>query len=285
MDSTIHARFWRVSAAAAGVTDFPDILLEEAAIPKVGDRERNLGEGVTARLERCVQKGDYLEGEFCRIQSANLPPEASLDGLTAMKLEHGLGHVAGFIYHVPTRVFLLQRNSLSVSPNRLSLYLATTKPGRFFTLSPVMAGDAMQRFKDKKARAFRLTFAAPKNLQVLDDDEIPAAKGARLLAEAYEGIRVTIEVSVGKSEKLQLNKDNILEAIKHFSVLSGTKKLQVKADDHGDSDLINFLKEQIHYEQTAVFPDDDPVKNYDARMALLRVAFATNLAALNAQFG
>jgi hypothetical protein len=286
MDSTIHARFWRVSPAAAGVTDFMDILIEDAKEPKIGKRERDLGEGVTARLERCTTQGDFLEGEFCRVQLVNFPPQAGPDGLEAIKLGdgNGIGHVAAFRYHCPTRVLLLQRNSLSLSPNRISLYLAATKPGRFFALSPVMAADAMERFKKKTPRSFSVTFAGPDNLAAFDDENIAVAKGARLIAEAYDGIRVTMEVSVGKSRRLRLDKDELLADLGKLIGLGGVKKLKVKAEDGGEEDIINFIKEQMHSEEKAKLPEGKPDDNYEVRKLLLRKLFSDNLDALKEQF-
>jgi len=286
MDSTVHARFWRVAEPAPGVDDFPTILAEEAKEPKAGKRERDVAEGVRVRLERCVPNGDFLEGEFCRVQSANIPPQAGPDGLEPMQLPagRGIGHVAAFSYHLPTRVLLLQRNALSVNPNRISLYIAMSKPDRFFAFAPVMCGDAMERFATKEPRAFTVTFAAPKNLKAFDDYELPAAKGARLIAEAYDGVRVTVEVSVGKSQRLKLNKAMVMEAIQGLAGIPGVKKLKVRAEEDGEDDIINFIKEQLQYEKKAVLPEGDPEQNYEVRKLLLRAAFGDSLPTLEKQF-
>jgi hypothetical protein len=269
------------------VTDFADILREDfKAVPKAGDRERDLGDEVTLRLERCSDRDDFLEGELCRVQKTNVPPRAGPDGLMPIDLGgHGLGHVAAFLYHGPTRVLLLQRNMLSASPNRLALYLAATKAGRFFAFSPVMSVDAMERFKRKKPRSFSVTFAGPKNLAALDDDGLPAAKGAKLIAEAYEGVRVTIEVSVGKSRKLNLSKDQLLASLDKLMGVPGIKKLKVRAEDDGEDDLINFIKEQLHIDDKVKLVELDPDKNYEARSLFLRKAFSDNIPILRKMYG
>src|SRR5687767_8480773 len=111
MDSRVHARFYRATKPSAGVADVDAILIAEAANGKVGDRERDLGDGVIVRLERCEQRGDFIEGEFCRIQTENIPPGVGPEGLEPIDLGgKGIGHVAAFLYHKPTRVLLLQRN-------------------------------------------------------------------------------------------------------------------------------------------------------------------------------
>lgn len=286
LDSRIHARFYRASKPAAGTTDFHDVLLELAKKPKAGDREVDIGDEVIVRLERGTTHKEFVEGELCRVQKVNFPPQAGPDGLKPLPLGQGMGfgHVVAFSYHVPTRVLLIQRNILSITSNRLALYVASSKPGCVFAFAPVLSEDAMKRFKDKTPRAFEVTFAGPDNLAAFDDENIPAAKGARMIAEAYDGIRVTIGVSVGKSRKKHLDKDEILNSLGKLVQLGGVKKLKVKAADGGDDTVINFIKEQLQAEHTLKLPDDDPDKNYEARKLFLRKVFSDNLAALEKQF-
>ena len=77
----------------------------------------------------------------------------------------------------------------------------------------------------------------------------------------------------------------MLEAIGRYVGFPGVKKLKVTADENGENDVINFLKEQTHFEEKIVNPDIDPDKNYQARSVLLQKAFVDNLDAFKAQFG
>ena len=129
-----------------------------------------------------------------------------------------------------------------------------------------------------------MTFAGPNQLANFDDDELPAAKGARMIAEAYDGVRVTLEVSVGKSRKLHLDKGELLSSIMKLTGLGGVKKLKVRAEEHGEEDLINFLQEQRQAEETLVLPEGDHAKNYEVRRLFLKKAFSDNLKSLEAQF-
>lgn len=275
-----------MSKADVGVTDFPDILLEDAADGKAGDRERDLGDGVKVRLEHCKARGDFLEGEFCRVQTENFPPQTAPDGLEAIPLGEGrgIGHVAAFIYHKPTRVLLIQRNMNSVTVNRLSLYLAVTAPNRIFAFKPVLAEDAMERFIEKSPRGFAVTFAGPDNLEAFDDMDIAAAQGAKLIAEAYGGVRVKIEVTVGKSRKKFLEKEALLEDLGQLIDLDGVKALKVNAAGGGEDDMINFIKEQLQTEKVLTLPEGNPGDNYTVRNLFLRTAFNANMKQLNAQF-
>lgn len=287
MDSRVHARFFRVSKPSDGTMDFHDILLEDMKIPKCGDREREVGEDLKIRLERCVLRDDYIEGEFCRVQTVNIPPGTGPDGLEPIALGpgKGIGHVVAFCYHIPTRVLLIQRNISSVTVGRLALYLVATKAGRIFGFQPVLSKSAMARFMDRKPRGFAVTFAGPENLAALDDAGLAAARGAKLIAEAYHGVRVKIEVSVGRSRKKWLQKESILEDIGALMDADGVKSLKVKAEKNGEDDLINFLKEQLQADDTLKLPEGKPDDNYQMRKLFLRTVFSDNLVALKDQFG
>jgi hypothetical protein len=167
MDAKVVARFFRVSERpAATVPDFPDLLLAQIPVTLTA-RERVLTDGVTLRVEDCKPSGDVIEGEFCRIQTANLPPSAGPQGLTPVELKdgHGLGHMAAFRYHLPTRVLLLQTNSLSASIPRISEYLAALNASAIYFMRPVLTQDAWDRFTKKPIRAMQVAFASPANLE------------------------------------------------------------------------------------------------------------------------
>jgi hypothetical protein len=74
-------------------------------------------------------------------------------------------------------------------------------PGGTYTFKPVLREDALERFKDRKIRSFTVGFASPTNLEALDDEGLASAKGARLLAEAFNGLDLTITVRAGRGKK------------------------------------------------------------------------------------
>jgi hypothetical protein len=282
MDSRVHARFFRISPPEKGAPDFPDILKAIHDGTTAGQRERDIGDDVKVRLERLGEHGKFLEGELCRVQTANFPPHTNADGLKPMVVAAGggLGHLAAFSYHIPTRTLLLQRNLQSVTVTRLALYLAATKADRLFHLRPLLASDAMARFAKKKPRGFLVTFAGPDDLEALVGANIPVAQAAKLLAEAYQGVRVKIEVSVGRSRKKSLFKQNIHDDLSALIYSESVKSLKVRAAGDDEDDLINFLKEQMQGEAVLTLPDDNVANNYTVRKNFLRTLFADNMAAV-----
>jgi hypothetical protein len=84
MDATVRARFFHASAEPREVRDFPELLLLEMK-KTLSERERDVSPqlsesdakpGVTLRVENCEPDGEFIEGQFCRKQIANIPPQA-----------------------------------------------------------------------------------------------------------------------------------------------------------------------------------------------------------------
>jgi hypothetical protein len=281
MDANVSARFFRLSAAPPASNDFPDMLLAQAG-KGLSLREYDVtGTGVTVRVEHCVEDGEFVIGEFCRKQMTNIPPQAGPDGLTPIPLPNGqgLGHLAAFRYHRPTRVILLQYNMQCVTTYRINA-------ASVYGFAPILREDALERFKDKKIRSFSVQFASPKNLEALDDQGIASARGARLLAEAYHGFRMTFTVSVGKRKKKFLDFNRVSEDV---TALLGSdaeiRKLKVGTKEDEDGLSIDFLREHLKCRQTLELPEGNPADNYEIRKAYLMTEFADKLAYLTKHFG
>jgi hypothetical protein len=289
MDANVSARFFRLSAQPPGTLDFPELLLAELAKPRTAREHDVTGTGVTVRVEHCIADGDFVVGEFCRKQMTNIPPQAGPDGLTPIALPNGqgLGHLAAFRFHRPTRVILLQNNPQCVTTYRVALYVMKLNAAAVFGFAPVLREDALERFKDKKVRSFSVQFASPKNLEALDDQGIPSAKGARLLAEAYHGFKLTFTVSVGKRKKKFLDFNRVSADI---TALLGSdaeiRKLKVGTKEVDDDDPgIDFLREHLKSKQTLDLPEGNPADNYEVRKAYLMTEFAGKLPYLMKHFG
>lgn len=288
MDARVAARFFRVSEPPKGVAEFADLLLTDAKTPEVEKRERQIGDGLILRLERCKPRGEFLIGEFCRKQTTNIPPQAGPKGLAPIVLGDGggIGHVAAFRYHRPTRVLLLQTNRLSASARRISLYLAAIEPAALFTISRVIRQDAWERFKDKRVRRITLGFASPANLEALDEGGLAVARGVRMLAEAYKGVEVEVTISVGRQRKKFLSKEMIRTSFnKLLSSDAHLKTAQVRTSSDDGPDDIDMIEEHLMAERELNLPDKDPNANYQVRKAFLKTVFSDNMAYIKKHYG
>lgn len=288
MDAIVRARFFRVSPQPPQIPDFPDLLLLEVE-KAIQRRERDVsGAGVVIRVENCETDGDFVSGQFCRKQTINIPPQAGSDGLTPIVLPdgNGIGHVAAFRYHRPTRVLLLQNNMQGATPHRISLYLALVNAAAIYNLEPVLREDALDRFKHRKVRSFTVGFASPENLEALDDKGIASARGARLLAEAFHGLHLTISVSVGKKQKKFLDFARVSKEIKALlGSNADISQLEVQANEDEEGRSIDFLQEHLKCEETLNLPEGDPKKHYEVRRKFLKEQFAERSKYLTELFG
>jgi hypothetical protein len=288
MDSRVSARFFRVSDKPKEAPDFPDLLLAEAAKDRV-DREVDLGGKTVLRVEECTTNGEFVVGDLCRKQVANLPPEVGPEGLapTILADGRGLGHLAAFVYHRPTRVILLQNNPQCASPNRISNYLATLNAAALYTFDPVPRDDALDRFKARKPRSFQLRIASPENLESLDDTALPSVRGAKMLADAFHGLYVTVTIDVGRSQKKVLDAEAVQTEVSGL-LASGVdiRDLKVGTQDQGDDEppSIDFLSEHLKCSEVIDLPEQDVVNHYAKRKAYLEVQFGRRLQQLTAQY-
>lgn len=292
MDAIVAARFYRVIPEKGLLPNFADTLLGAMAEP-IHKRERDLGTGLLLRVENCTADGDYIDGQFCRKQLDNIPPQAGPMGLAPILLERGqgLGHLCAFRYHRPTQIVLLQTNILSATPNRVSLYFrALSGATGTYYLEPILRQDALDRFKNRNLRSFTVSFASPENLEALDDQGLASARGARLLSEAFQGLEMTITVKAGREKKKKrfLNFESTKREIEGL-LGSGAdiEKLEVQADPDPDDESrsIDFLEEHLRCRAELELSEVNVEKNYEIRRDFLKSEFVTRLPYLLKHFG
>jgi hypothetical protein len=292
MDALVAARFYRLLPEKGLLPDFADTLLTQMDSP-VQLRERDLGTGLMFRVENCTADGEFIDGQFCRKQMDNIPPQAGPLGLAPIRLDRdqGLGHLCAFRFHRPTSIMLLQTNMLSATPNRVTAYvrILLNGAGTYF-FEPVLRQDALDRFKDRKLRGFTVSFASPTNLEALDDQGLASARGAKLLVEAFNGLELSITVKAGREKKKKrfLNFETTKREINAL-LNSGADidKLEVQADPTHDDDSrnIDFLEEHLKCRAELELSDVSPEKNYGIRRDFLKSEFDTRLPYLLKHFG
>lgn len=285
MDSKLTVRFYRVSTPPAGVGDFGDVLLQALDLGTPADRERDIGQSVIVRLEGASARAQTVEGDLCRVQRTNIPPQAGADGLVPIQLNegHGIGHMAAFLYHRPTRVLALQSNMQSVTPNRLSIYLASIDVAQQFQMAPVLTDDALERFQAGQPRKLTVKFSGIDRLDVFDDPNIPVAQGAKRISDAYAGIDVEITVSVGRTRDNALAQGPIMRTVNQLIGAPGIAKLTTKLE--GDDQPLDLLHEQLKESDELDLPEGDPDRHYQVRRAFLRSAFDRQRQTIIRQFG
>lgn len=287
MDNNVSGRFFRVDAEELEGGTF-EAILKDIFSKSITERERNIGaeagDAIICRLERLAEDGDFLDGELIRRQVDNKPPEANAEGLTPLALSEGggLGHSSAFRYHRPTCTLCLQNNPLGLSAGRLRAYLFAWNPQSKFSIERVPTADAIARFAEGDSRSFEIEVASPLNLPAIEGADQGADKtvveAARMLSAAFEGLTVTIQVSMGRSAGA-LPKGPIRSVLDRLipwkkSGQADVRKLRVRSkepeiDGEGETEVINFLEEFLQERERTDLPDDNPEQNYQIRRAFL----------------
>ncbi|MHB9880167.1 hypothetical protein ACSMXM_10940 [Pacificimonas sp. ICDLI1SI03] len=279
MDSRITSRFFRVEKMSAAAPEFEHALSAALALgaqPK--QRQRELTDGALVRLERNKESGAFVAGEVVRVQTENIPPEASDAGLTPLRVG-GLGHAIAYRYHPGLKVLCIQFDNRGVSVGKFVRYLKLVDDSFGYTFEPLVTQDAWNRYKDGSPRKLAIALASPANLERVEGDVGALTDAGRRLGEIADAPIIRIEVSMGTSRGGFLDSGFVGDVIKYFTKGAGKTqdvrqlKATVKAEGVDGSDAIDFLDEKLSCRDTREFPRDDADKHYAVREAFLRACF------------
>lgn len=164
--------------------------------------------------------------------------------------------------------------------------MAKINSAALYPFAPIIREDALERFKNRNLRSFTVGFASPENLEALDDKGIASARGARLLAEAFHGLNLTITVSVGKKRKKFLDFKRVsAEILALLGSDADVSQLEVSANEDEEGSNIDFLKENLRCSDILTLPENDHNKHYQVRKAFLKTEFDERMEYLMKHFG
>lgn len=289
MDREVRAKYFRVTDREEGGLSF-DAQINDLIVrhPRPRDREYTTPSGHLVRVEAVDDDGDWLSGNFCRIQTENIPPEVTDDGLQAVQLANGrgLGHQNAFLFHRPTRVILWQQNRLGVGfPDLLPYLNWETRAATFFLFEPVGVDEAWSHFQNNNIKKAIVKFAGQRPADPPPGDFVPAIVQARDIAEQYAGLEIEVTISVGRSRSHFLRKDLIGGMIRRLGLRSDVEKLQVVTDGHLNEKVLDFIEEHMENIGSLDLPSDAPERNYAIRRDFLRESFESRLPDLVRRYG
>ena len=284
LDKTVTVKFFGVYSDDAATKNFKEQIEHFLAITPVSARERNIGSGILVRLETAEISDDFIEGDFCRIQKENIPPEVGDDGLAPLVLPNGrgLGHLSAFLYHRKTQVLLLQDNRNGASRESIVQYLSEKKPENLLTLNPIMSDDAFERLFDGNPKKFTFGFAQLDNVDVVERDYRTPYDNAVAIAQAFSGPKIEVTVSMGRRDSV-LDRLNIANFVRRLTARGKLKKALV--DQGMGAPPINLLTEQLQNKLIIDLPTDSVKNNYLIRISFVRDTFEQNMEFITNAFG
>lgn len=293
MDRKVTAWFYRFTyPSGRNGPSLEDVLAAAEGLGAPEARERNVGpevgDDVIMRLERLSTNKDFVWGQFTRVQTIGIPPEANAKGLTPLKLSEedaGLGYTVAFRYHKASKVMAIQFNLQAVSANRIGVYLSEIDSKAAFEVARLAREDSWARYGQGAPDKLMITIAAPENLEEVEPELDGFDAGIKALAEMAGAPMLNVELSMGHRNG-QLDKPGVKEMIqklltKRKDGSADIRKLQVRAenDEHRDGfEVIDFLNPLLDEKGEISYKGNDPAVIYTSVEKWLEKAFSNNLA-------
>lgn len=267
-----------------------------AGMPKA-DREKNTADDSAVPFNVRLEDYDathkpYICGQFVRRTLVNHPPEATADGLKALKLTKGsgLGYPAAFAYAPEYGVLAVEHSPRTLSLARIVLYINLMAfPEGKLTARPVPNKQAWSRYAKGKPRRLTITLANPTNLAAVEGEVGGVLSATGKLNEIFDAPVITIEVSMGH-KKGALNGGHVEKILNFFTKGDGRQhdvrslRASVQPDAGGPSDDLDFLNELLVSRDTLEL-NGDPVKDYERRKAFVLQELKKHSQHLKAVYG
>ncbi len=251
MPSKINVDFYRVEILGNTSSTFENI------VKAVGNSANDATRAIEIRYShtRLQEHGEYpnfCNGDMVRIRMDDIPNVASLDGdIDPIDLEddEGLGEQTAFLYQIPTRVLMLQRNGFGVSAFAFRSYFEQ-KSGVKIRLDPVMQTDVIERMKTLQTiKSFQVSIAKTNKMYHLKTQDIGVSDTLNL-GRHFDADSINLEVSVGNQKSLSIG--NVISAVTTWfnhansKRLGDIKSIKVSGDSgNGTPELLDLLQDWI----------------------------------------
>lgn len=280
MSKKVRVDFYRVDTKNPSVL-FEDVIQKISAFPQ--DESRNVViRGFPIRLQdSSSQRPGCWWGDLVRIRMNNIPTKASLSGeVEPLDLEddEGLGEETAFLYHIPTKVLMIQRNRLGVSAAAFSTYCKKIcQLSEDIDFDPILRGDVLTRLRQMSIiRRFDVKTARLEDLSILKGQDLGVNEILNI-GDIFGALNVSLTVSVGKKKKMSLENviTTAISLFRHASANTGNvKKIEISGanDEDEKSETIDLLEYWITAE-IDIDPADLRLVSYAERLQALEQAW------------
>lgn len=227
-------------------------LIEEAnRIDGLENRTQMMG-GYPVRAERIEETHNVWIGEMIKVRMDELPvrvgPSSPITEL-GLRDDEGVGEPNGFLYDPSTRVMVTHGEHYGVSAVKMVEYFAEATQCRSpIEVEPVLREDAWQKFnRMTTAKAFSFRIGRNINRNLLTGASHSLNRSLETLGN-YDGLQVEVTVSVGRSRKHGMDKEQMKTDISalvacHEENAGSVEKLEVRGLNPEDlTDEVDFLQ-------------------------------------------
>ncbi|MDJ0662114.1 MAG: hypothetical protein QNJ42_21900 [Crocosphaera sp.] len=249
---TIKVNFYHIEIYQTGNLSFESLIEEVLQKP----REERIMEIRAAPIWLCDASIDqnFVTGDMIRLGMNEIPVKGNLRGIVEnidLNDDEGLGTQSAFLYHIPTKVLLLQNRQAGISPYNLAKYLMEiTGIDNNIFVDPILLLETWRKLENMQdIRNFEVRVATLDHLGIFAGDD-PAVKDINQMTQYFQAPSLELKLSVGKARNTSLELKKSKKFLKNLLRLNGrntpVKKLRVsgKTDDE-DSLNLDLLSDRM----------------------------------------
>ncbi|MEL4896034.1 DUF6731 family protein [Crocosphaera sp. Alani8] len=275
---TITVHFYRVEISETGTLSFESLI--EQVLDKPREQRMMQIRAAPLWLYDASIDREFVEGDMIRLGMNEIPPKGDLTGNIEniyLNDNEGLVMQSAFLYHIPTKVLLLQNRQGGISPNNLAKYLMEiNKIDNTIFVDPILSPEILRKLENMKdVRNIEVKVAKLDNLEIFAPDDL-AVKDINEMRQYFQAPSLELKLSVGRAKHQSLEPQKSKNFLRNMLRLGGNntpvKKLRISGHtDDNELLKINLLEDRMSAKIKHDFKDR--TLGYDERKEILKQAW------------
>lgn len=288
MEKAVSVRFFRITRSAQQDTPFFERLVHVHNTLE-GQRLRQIAD-VPYWIDKTNRNENLISGRLCRVQSNNLPPQASEDGRLLPLGVRAIGPNTIWQFHGDLSVLAIETTRNGVNLSKFLAYIRSMCDCRGYAYFPVLDGTALEAARAGRIRELAVRVATPRNLHTIAPDQRSMRQGMVELMGNQIATQMEIRYSV-RARDPDIQEGWFTRTVNWLrqekAADRGTiSKLQARVvDEEGHVDILDLLDAQLGARRALDLPDDNPDRDAAIRINNISEIFNSHLASLEHQFG
>jgi hypothetical protein len=287
LEKAVSVRYFQIMRSARQDTPFFQRLVQLHSVPE-GERLRQIAD-VPYWIDKINLNGNVISGRLCRVQSNNLPPQASVDGRLLPLGVRAIGPNTVWQFHGKLGVLAIETTRNGVNLSKLLAYIRSMCDCRGYSYLPVLNDSALEAARSGRIRELAVRVATPRNLHTIAPDQRSMRSGMIELMGNQIATQMEVRYSARAGDP-DLQEGWFTRTVNWLrqekAADRGTiSKLQARiVDEEGHAEILDLLDAQLGTRRELELPDDDPDRDTAIRLNNVADIFRSHLASLEQQF-
>jgi hypothetical protein len=264
---TIRVDFYKVTVSGEW-SEFEGFLRHVASSMSHREQAFKINKSSVIRLREIHFDSDFCSGDMVKIKMDDLPTKSSIssnyDENIQLGVDEGIGTGTAFLYHLPSKILLIQSVSSGVSVSNFSKYFMSQYPSgkSSVVLYPIIRQDALKIVEGMiRIRSFDIKFANIDRKESIPNSEDFSVESAIDLATYYDAPSVEVQIGVGRDKSRNLLMDNVRKTfdwilkMKNKGEINVSKARITGVDEDSVTKVIDLLECTIREEIKVSCPE------------------------------